>query len=162
DDGQLVVEDTHFQTRPVDMPLSVLLGKPPKMKRTATRGAFAPKPFDGAGVPLHEALLRVLRLPTVADKTFLITIGDRSVTGLVARDQMVGPFQVPVADAEVTATAYDVFTGERMAMGERTPIALLDAAASARMAVGEAITNIVSAPGGTTYDGRLQRKWMLY
>ena len=97
-------------------------------------------------IHLAEAVRRVLRLPAVADKTFLITIGDRTVGGLVARDQMVGPWQVPVADAAVTATSFDVTTGEAMAMGERAPVALLDAAASARLAIAEAITNIASAP----------------
>src|SRR5262249_27587180 len=120
-DGRLIVQDEHFGDRPIDMPLSVLLGKPPKMRRVVTHGAFTPKPSDTAGIDLHEAALRVLRLPTVADKTFLITIGDRSVTGLVARDQMVGPFQVPVADAAVTLSGYEGFTGEAMAMGERPP-----------------------------------------
>jgi phosphoribosylformylglycinamidine synthase len=159
-DGRLVVTDAHFGKCPVEIRLSVLLGKPPKMRRTAEHGAFTPKPFDGAGIDIHEAALRVLRLPTVADKTFLITIGDRSVTGLVARDQMVGPWQVPVADAAVTLASYDGFTGEAMAMGERAPIALLDAAASARMAVAEAITNIASAPIAKLSDVKLSANWM--
>jgi phosphoribosylformylglycinamidine synthase len=159
-DGRLVVADTHFENRPIEMPLSVLLGKPPKMRRVVEHGAFTPEPWDGAGVDIHEAALRVLRLPTVADKTFLITIGDRSVTGLVARDQMVGPWQVPVADAAVTLASHDGFTGEAMAMGERPPIALLDAAASARMAVAEAITNIASAPIAKLSDVKLSANWM--
>src|SRR6185503_6235120 len=109
---------------------------------------------------LGEAVRRVLRLPTVADKTFLITIGDRTVGGLTARDQMVGRWQVPVADAAVTTTGFDVTTGEAMAMGERAPVALLDAAASARMAVAEAITNIASAPIAKLSDIKLSANWM--
>jgi phosphoribosylformylglycinamidine synthase len=160
DDGKLAVDDQHFRNRPIDMPLEVLLGKPPRMTRNATRVPAQGTPFDVAGVELREAVSRVLRLPTVADKTFLITIGDRTVTGLVARDQMVGPWQVPVADAAVTATSYDVHTGEAMAMGERPPLALLDAAASARMAVAEAITNIASAPIARLGDIKLSANWM--
>jgi phosphoribosylformylglycinamidine synthase len=142
------------------MPLGLLLGKPPKMLRRAERVRAARTPFSSVGIDLREAILRVLRLPAVADKTFLITIGDRSVTGLVCRDQMVGPWQVPVADAAVTATSYDSYTGEAMAMGERTPLALLNAAASARMAVGEALTNIASAPIATIGDVKLSANWM--
>ncbi|HVU04385.1 MAG TPA: phosphoribosylformylglycinamidine synthase [Polyangiaceae bacterium] len=159
-EGRLVVSDEHFQNSPIDMPLSVLLGKPPKMRRVAEHGAFTPRPFDPAGMDVHEATLRVLRLPTVADKTFLVTIGDRSVTGLVSRDQMVGPFQVPVADAAVTLSSHDGFTGEAMAIGERAPVALLDAAASARMAVGEAVTNLASAPIERLSDVKLSANWM--
>src|SRR6185436_7364492 len=149
-----------FRNLPIAMPLEVLLGKPPRMTRTATRVPAQGTPFAVSTVELREAVARVLRLPTVADKTFLITIGDRTVTGLVARDQMVGPWQVPVADAAVTATSYDVHTGEAMAMGERTPLALLDAAASARMAVAEAITNIASAPIAGIGDIKLSANWM--
>src|SRR6185503_16273553 len=109
---------------------------------------------------LGEAVRRVLRLPTVADKTFLISIGDRTVGGMSARDQMVGRWQVPVADAAVTTTGFDVTTGEAMAMGERAPLALLDAAASARMAVGEAITNLASAPIARLSDVKLSANWM--
>jgi phosphoribosylformylglycinamidine synthase len=159
-DGKLVVTDTHFGNTPIDMPLAVLLGKPPKMVRDVQRAAIAQQPFSPAGIDLREAVTRVLRLPAVADKTFLITIGDRTVTGLIARDQMVGPWQVPVADAAVTATSYDAFTGEAMAMGERTPLALLDAAASVRMAVGEAITNIASAPIAALGQVKLSANWM--
>ncbi|MBN2573806.1 MAG: phosphoribosylformylglycinamidine synthase, partial [Deltaproteobacteria bacterium] len=159
-DGNLVVTDQHFGTTPIDMPLSVLLGKPPKMVRDVERASITQRPFSTAGIELGAAILRVLRLPAVADKTFLITIGDRTVTGLICRDQMVGPWQVPVADAAVTATSYDVFCGEAMAMGERTPLALLDAAASVRMAVGEAITNIASAPIARLADVKLSANWM--
>ncbi len=159
-DGRLVVSDAHFGNTPIDMPLAVLLGKPPRMVRDVTRVSPARQPFATAGLDLREAIERVLRLPTVADKTFLITIGDRTVTGLVARDQMVGPWQVPVADAAVTATSYDGFTGEAMAVGERPPLALLDAAASARMAVGEALTNLASAPIAALGDVKLSANWM--
>ena len=160
DDGRLVLEDALLGGRPIDMPLSVLLGKPPRMVRRAQRSGPASAPFDLGRVDLAEAVRRVLRLPSVADKTFLVTIGDRTVTGLVARDQMVGPWQVPVADAAVTATSYDVTTGEAMAMGERTPVALLDAAASARLAVAEAITNLASAPVARLGNVKLSANWM--
>ena len=144
DDGTLLVEDTLLGDKPIDLPLGVLFGKPPRMTREAARVPGAGAPFSTDAIHLAEAVRRVLRLPAVADKTFLITIGDRSVGGLTARDQMVGPWQVPVADAAVTTTSFDVTTGEAMAMGERAPVALLDAAASARLAVAEAITNIAS------------------
>jgi phosphoribosylformylglycinamidine synthase len=159
-DGRLVLTDAHFNNRPIDMPLGLLLGKPPKMLRRAERVRATTKSFSTTNLDLREAILRVLRLPAVADKTFLITIGDRSVTGLVCRDQMVGPWQVPVADAAVTATTYEGYTGEAMAMGERTPLALLNAAASARMAVGEALTNIASAPIANLGDVKLSANWM--
>ncbi len=158
-DRRLSVEDPLFGNRPIDMPLEVLLGKPPKMERDARRERPLSAPFD-ADVDLRESALRVLRLPTVADKTFLITIGDRTVTGLVARDQMVGPWQVPVADCAVTAASFDTTAGEAMAMGERPPIALLDAAASARMAIGEAITNLAAADVTAITDIKLSANWM--
>jgi phosphoribosylformylglycinamidine synthase len=160
DDGNLVVTDSHFGDTPIDLPLSILLGKPPRMQRDATRRPFEPDTFDHASVPLRDAVERVLSLPTVGDKTFLITIGDRTVTGLVARDQMVGPWQVPVADAAVTISGLTGYTGEAMAIGERTPLALLDAAASARMAVGEAVTNIACADIAGTSQIKLSANWM--
>ena len=160
DDGHLAVSDAHFDNMPIDVPLSLILGKAPKMTRRSERTAPSLSPFDVGSVDIAEATDRVLRLPTVADKTFLITIGDRSVTGLVCRDQMVGPWQVPVADAALTATSYDTFTGEAMAMGERTPLAILNAAASARMAVAEAITNIACAPIESLRRVRLSANWM--
>jgi phosphoribosylformylglycinamidine synthase len=159
-EGNLVVTDAHFGNQPIAMPLSVLLGKPPKMVRDVKHVHVAQQPFSTANIDLREAITRVLRLPTVADKTFLITIGDRTVTGLISRDQMVGPWQVPVADAAVTATSYDGFTGEAMAMGERTPVALLDSSASVRLAVGEAITNIASAPIVDLGKIKLSANWM--
>jgi phosphoribosylformylglycinamidine synthase len=157
---QLKLGDTQFADQPIDMPMEVLLGKPPKMTRNAERGDFQPDSLQHSRIDLGEAVTRVLRLPTVADKTFLITIGDRTVTGLCSRDQMVGPWQVPVADAAVTASGYQAYTGEAMAMGERTPLALLSAGASARMAVAEAITNIASAPIEQLGDIKLSANWM--
>ncbi|MBY0400455.1 phosphoribosylformylglycinamidine synthase, partial [Myxococcota bacterium] len=131
---------------PIDMSLDVLLGKPPRMRRDVKRRVVARTPFDFEALDPVDSARRVLSLPTVADKTFLISIGDRTVTGLVARDQCVGPWQVPVADAAITLAGHATTTGEAMAVGERTPVALLDAAAAARMAVGEALTNLASAP----------------
>src|SRR3569623_177713 len=160
DDGRLVVDDPHFGNRPIELPLSVLLGKPPRMTRDVRHAAIATRPFATAGVDARDAALRLLRLPTIADKTFLVTIGDRTVGGLIARDQMVGPWQVPVADAGVTCAGFDTFAGEAMAMGERPPLALLDAAASARMAVGEALTNLASAPVARLSDVKLSANWM--
>jgi len=160
DDGQLLVEDSLLGDKPIDLPIAVLLGKPPRMTRDAARVAAPGAPFATASIHLAEAVRRVLRLPAVADKTFLITIGDRTVGGLSTRDQMVGPWQVPVADAALTTTSFDATTGEAMAMGERAPVALLDAAASARLAVAEAITNIASAPIAKLGDVKLSANWM--
>ncbi len=156
----LVLSDSHFDNNPVEMPLSVLLGKAPRMHRSATREAEQGDDFDAGSVALEEAALRVLRLPAVASKNFLITIGDRSITGLVARDQLVGPWQVPVADCAVTASSFDVYTGEAMAMGERTPLALLDAPASGRMAIAETVTNMAAARIEKLSDIRLSANWM--
>ena len=156
----LTVTDRHFGNTPVDMPLEVLLGKPPRMHRSVTREAELGDDFSAASVALEDAVSRVLHHPAVASKSFLITIGDRSITGLVARDQMVGPWQVPVADVAVTATSFDVYTGEAMAMGERTPLALLDAAASGRMAIGETLTNIAASRIEKISDIKLSANWM--
>ena len=156
----LIVGDGHFDNTPIDMPMDVLLGKPPKMRRDVKHHPVAKEEFSLADIDITEAAKRVLALPTVAAKNFLITIGDRTVTGMVARDQMVGPWQVPVADVAVTAAAYDTLKGEAMAMGERTPVALLDHAASARMAVGEAITNIAAARINKISDMVLSANWM--
>ena len=156
----LVLGDGHFDNQPIDMPMEVLLGKPPKMLREAQHRPFHKPELDTSRMDLREAVYRVLRLPTVADKRFLITIGDRSVTGLVQRDQMVGPWQVPVADCAVTAASYDSYCGEAMAMGERTPVALLDHAASARLAVGEALTNLAAARVEALERTVLSANWM--
>ncbi|MCD6078354.1 MAG: phosphoribosylformylglycinamidine synthase, partial [Ramlibacter sp.] len=142
---QLVVADEGADT-PVDMPLDVLLGKPPKMHRDVRRVPREATPLDLTGVSLQDAVIRVLSNPTVASKRFLVTIGDRTVGGLTHRDQMVGPWQVPVADCAVTLADYKGFAGEAMSMGERTPLASVDAPASGRMAVAEAITNLLAAP----------------
>jgi phosphoribosylformylglycinamidine synthase len=157
---ELKVADPHFGNYPVDMPMQVLLGKAPRMLRTVERKTLEQPAITLANVDIKEAALRVLRLPSVASKSFLITIGDRSITGLVAREQMVGPWQVPVADCAVTATGFNTYTGEAMAMGERTPLALIDAAASARMAVGESLTNVAAAPIAAIGDIKLSANWM--
>ncbi|WP_417707070.1 phosphoribosylformylglycinamidine synthase [Rheinheimera aquimaris] len=156
----LTLTDTHFGSTPIDLPLSVLLGKPPKMHRDVKSATSAGKVLDLSGVSVKEAAERLLRLPAIAEKTFLVTIGDRTVTGLVARDQMVGPWQVPVANCGVTAASYDTYHGEAMAMGERTPVALLDFAASARLAVAEAITNIAATDIGDLKRVKLSANWM--
>jgi phosphoribosylformylglycinamidine synthase len=147
-------------SRPIDVPLAIILDKPPKMHRDVKRAEKPEEIFEFDLLDPKEAARRILQLPTVGDKTFLISIGDRTVTGLVSRDQMVGPWQVPVADAAITASGYSTCTGEAMAIGERTPIALLDATASARMAVGEALTNLASAPVPALSDIRLSANWM--
>ncbi len=159
-DGQLQVHDRVFNNNPVDMEMSVLLGKPPKMLRDVKRMVREGQVFDAAGIDIREALYRVLRLPTVADKTFLISIGDRTVGGMTARDQMVGPWQVPVADVAVTLMGYHATCGEAMAMGERTPLAVLNPQASGRMAVGEALTNIAAAAIAKIGDVKLSANWM--
>jgi phosphoribosylformylglycinamidine synthase len=146
---------------PIDLPMDVLFGKAPKMHRD-TGYPDAPRwpALQTASLDLHEAGLRVLAHPTVASKQFLITIGDRSVGGLTARDQLVGPWQMPVADCAITLSGYEGFVGEAMAIGERTPLALLDAAAAARMAVGEAITNLCAAPVESLHRVKLSANWM--
>jgi phosphoribosylformylglycinamidine synthase len=159
-EDRLVVHDALFDNDAVDMPLSVLLGKPPKMLRQVKREKAVLPGFDTSRITLEDAIARVLRLPAVASKTFLITIGDRTVGGLTARDQMVGPWQVPVADVAVTALGYQTHRGEAFAMGERTPIAVLDAPASGRMAIGEAITNIAAARIEKLGDIKLSANWM--
>lgn len=157
---QLVVADPLFSNKPVDMPLELMLGKPPQMFREATRKKLTAQALNTQSIDLQQAGYRVLQLPTVADKTFLISIGDRSVTGMIARDQFIGPWQVPVSDVAVTMNSFDGYSGEAMAMGERTPIAVLDAAASARMAVAEAITNIAAADIDNLSDIKLSANWM--
>ncbi|MEM7266321.1 MAG: phosphoribosylformylglycinamidine synthase, partial [Pseudomonadota bacterium] len=156
----LNLNDSQFDNKPIDMPLDVLLGKPPKMHRDVSSTKVSSPALNEAGITLSDAANRILSLPTVAEKTFLITIGDRSVTGLVSRDQMVGPWQVPVADVAVTATAFDTYHGEAMSMGERTPVALLSHGASARLAVGEALTNIAAANIGDIKRIKLSANWM--
>jgi phosphoribosylformylglycinamidine synthase len=143
---QLVLTDGDAALQPVDMPMEVLLGKPPKMHRDVKRVHRSEKPIDLTGVDLQSMVLKVLSHPTVASKRFLVTIGDRAVGGLTHRDQMVGPWQVPVADCAVTLADFQGFAGEAMSMGERTPLAAINAPASGRMAIAEAITNLLAAP----------------
>lgn len=156
----LSLSDEHFDNKPIDLPLEVLLGKPPKMSRDVVSQKAQSAALDEASIDLAEAVKRVLTLPTVADKSFLITIGDRTVTGLVNRDQMVGPWQVPVADCAVTAASFDSYVGEAMSMGERTPLALLDFGASARMAVAESLLNMAGADIGSLKRIKLSANWM--
>lgn len=159
DAQHLRLGDTLFENNPVDLPLSLLFGKPPKMHRETQRVAPPIDGFDGK-VAIADALERVLTFPAVGSKSFLITIGDRSVTGTVARDQMVGPWQVPVADVAVTTASLDTHLGEAMSMGERTPVATLDGPASARLSVAEAITNILASPVQSLTDIKLSANWM--
>jgi len=160
EDDRLIVNDRDFGNRVVDMPMSMLLGNPPKMTREARRMMTSAPGLDLSGIELYEAALRVLRFPAVADKSFLIHIGDRTVGGLTARDQLVGPWQIPVSDVAITSSGFGATTGEAMAMGERTPLAALNAPASGRMAVAEAITNIAAAPIDGIRKIRLSANWM--
>jgi phosphoribosylformylglycinamidine synthase len=159
-DQHLSVSDPLFPDAPVDLPLSVLFGKPPKMSRSYVPEARQGEAFDVSGLDLAEAIGRVLRFPAVASKLFLITIGDRSITGLVAREQLVGPWQVPVADLAVTFTGFRSYHGEAFAMGERSPVAVLNPAASARLAVGEALTNLAAARIPALRRVVLSANWM--
>ena len=156
----LRLTDSQFRNTPIDLPMNVIFGKAPKMTRVVSHVAVPRAAFDTSALELDDAIDRVLRMPSVADKTFLITIGDRTITGLIHRDQMVGPWQVPVADCAITLTDYDGYSGEVMAIGERPPLALLNPKASAKMAVGEAITNIAAAPVGRLSDIKLSANWM--
>ncbi len=159
-DDRLTVHDKEFGDYPVDMPLSVLLGKPPKMTRNVVRETPRLAACDIGQIGLHDAIERVLRLPSVANKSFLISIGDRTVGGMTARDQMVGPWQVPVADVAVTLMGFNTNRAEAFAIGERTPLALVNAPASGRMAVGEALTNIAAARIEKIGDIKLSANWM--
>jgi len=159
-DGRLVLDDEHFGDKPIDMDIKVLLGKPPRMVRDVKRVKAKRTGANFEGVKPSDALMRILHLPAVADKTFLVTITDRTVTGRVARDQMVGPHQLPAADCAVATMGYETFEGQAMATGERTPIALLDGPASGRMAVAEALTNIAAADVGDISQIRLSANWM--
>ncbi len=160
EERQLKVVDPEYKNEPVDMPMDVLLGKPPKMHRDVTRVANDYPAVKLDHLDIDTVARDVMLLPTVGDKSFLITIGDRSVGGLTSRDQMVGPWQVPVADCAVTLMSFEGYAGEAMAMGERTPLAVIDAPASGRMAIGEALTNIVSAPVKNISDIKLSANWM--
>ncbi len=160
DEEHLLLGDAHFGNNPIDIPMPLLFGKPPRMLRDVKHLSFQKPELDFAQVDLKQAAMRVLRLPTVANKTFLITIGDRSITGQVARDQMVGPWQVPVADLAITVSDYVGYKGEAMALGERTPLALIDAPASGRMAIGEAVTNLAAGAIDNIGDIQLSANWM--
>lgn len=160
EEQHLTLSDTHFDNQPIDLPLDVLLGKTPKMTRDVQTLNAAGSALDRRDITLADAVNRVLHLPAVAEKTFLITIGDRSVTGMVARDQMIGPWQIPVADCAVTTASLDSYYGEAMSIGERAPVALLDFAASARMAVGEALTNLAGTQVGALNRVKLSANWM--
>ena len=160
DEQRLVVEDSLLGDRPVDLPLEVLFGKPPKMHRQVARQASQTQAIDLSGAAIEAAAIKVLEHPTVASKKFLITIGDRTITGLVHRDQMVGPWQVPVADCAVTLLDFESDAGEAMSMGERTPLAILSGPASARVALAESLTNLFAAPVATLSDVRLSANWM--
>jgi phosphoribosylformylglycinamidine synthase len=159
-DGRLLVTDSLLGPAPIDMPIEVLLGKTPRMTRDVRSLPKAVLPLTSDGATIGESLQRLLRLPSIADKSFLITIGDRTVGGLISRDQMVGPWQTPVADAAVTLSAFQGYTGEAMAIGERAPVAVLNPPASGRLAVAEAITNLVAADVRALQDIRLSANWM--
>ncbi|EGY51797.1 phosphoribosylformylglycinamidine synthase [Neisseria shayeganii] len=160
DDGHLQVRDDLYGNNPVDLPLNILLGKPPKTTRSDHTVRPSDKPFSGSHIDLKEAAYRVLRLPTVAAKNFLITIGDRSVGGMTHRDQMVGRYQTPVADAAVTMMGFNTHKGETMAMGEKPTVALFDAPASGRMAIGETLTNLAGVNIGDIGNIKLSANWM--
>ncbi|MDR3352847.1 MAG: phosphoribosylformylglycinamidine synthase [Zoogloeaceae bacterium] len=159
-DGRLTVSDSHFHDSPVDMSLDALLGRPPRMLREVTRLPAPARPFAVDAIDLDEAVRRLLRLPAIAGKGFLITIGDRSVGGMTVRDQMVGPWQVPVADVAVTNMGFQGHAGEAFALGERAPVAVLDAPAACRMAVAEALTNLAAADVGSLEKVKLSANWM--
>lgn len=157
---QLVLQDPQSTPAPVDMPMEVLLGKAPRMHRVGKRRARSHPPVEAAGFELTDIAKRVLSLPTVASKSFLITIGDRTVGGLSSRDQMVGPWQVPVADHALGLNDHEGLAGDALAMGERTPLAVIDAAASARMAIAEVVTNLMGAPIAAIDQIKLSANWM--
>lgn len=157
---KLIVNDRYFDASPVDLPMGVLFGKPPKMHRSAEKHVLELEGLNYEGLDLAAACEQVIQHPAVASKQFLITIGDRSVTGQVVRDQMVGPWQVPVADCAVTTVSFDSYSGEAMSIGERTPYALINGPASGRMAIGEAITNIAAAAISDIKNIKLSANWM--
>ncbi len=160
EERRLELDDSYFGNKPIDLPTDVLLGKPPRMHKNVTTLKARGRELDTSQMTVEDAAMRLLRLPAIAEKTFLITIGDRTVTGMVSRDQMVGPWQVPVADCAVTAASYDSYYGEAMSMGERAPVALLDYGASARLCVAEAVTNIAGCHIGNIERVKLSANWM--
>lgn len=157
---ELVLSDELFSDTPIDMPMSVLLGNPPKVSIDAITQNIDLNPLDTSNIKLDDAIDRILQLPTVASKNFLITIGDRSVTGMVARDQFVGPWQVPVADCAISVSDYVGYKGEIMSLGERTPLALCDANSAARMTIGESLTNMLGGYVEDIHDISLSANWM--
>jgi len=157
---ELVLSDELFADTPIDMPMSVLLGNPPKVSIDAITQNIELNPLDTSNIELDDAIDRILQLPTVASKNFLITIGDRSVTGMVARDQFVGPWQVPVADCAISVSDYVGYKGEIMSLGERTPLALCDANSAARMTIGESLTNMLGGYVEDIHDISLSANWM--
>jgi phosphoribosylformylglycinamidine synthase len=160
EEEQLVLSDSLFDNQPIDLPMSLLFGKPPKMERTVARVDSNVPAYNDVGIDLKQAAYQVLQFPAVGDKSFLIHIGDRSVTGLVARDQMVGPWQIPVADVAVTSSGFNHNSGEAMSLGERTPLALIDGPASGRMAIGEALTNLAASNIKGLDEVCLSANWM--
>ena len=160
DSGQLQLSDNLFNNQPIDLPLSVLFDSPSRMQRKDNHIHQQRQPITYKGIEFDDAVNRVLQLPTIADKRFLITIGDRSVSGLVVRDQMVGPWQTPVADCAITASSYDAYVGEAMAIGERSPVAIINPPASGRLALAEAITNIAASRILRLSDIALSANWM--
>ncbi len=160
-DGRLTLEDAHFNDKPIDMQMNMLLGKPPKMLKDVCRLIEEHPTIDLSGIKLSDAIDRVLRFPAVSNKNFLITIADRSVTGMVTRDQMVGPWQTPVADVAVTSSSMGTYCGEAMAIGERTPLAVINAPASGRIAIGECLTNMAAAQVSHISRIKLSANWMV-
>ena len=159
--SKLKLIDSNFNNNPIDIEMSILLGKTPKMTRNCQEIAYCNAPLDTSNVELNDAISNILRFPAVSNKSFLITIADRTITGMVARDQMVGPWQTPVSDVAVTSTTMEAYTGEAMAMGERTPLAILDAPSSGRMAIGECLTNIAAAHIGPISSVKISANWMV-
>lgn len=157
----ITLNDEYFDNKPVDLPMGLLFGNTPQMHIDVKTVKVEQEAFDTSAIKLDEAIERVLKVPAVASKSFLITIGDRSITGMVARDQMVGPWQVPVADCAVTTATVDSQAGEAMAMGERTPVAAINAAASGRLAIAETVTNLLAADIEKLSDIRLSANWMV-
>ncbi|MGP1932377.1 MAG: AIR synthase-related protein, partial [Arsenophonus sp. ET-DL12-MAG3] len=157
----IILNDSYFNNQPICMPIDILFSKVPKMIRNVTSKFAVGKPINREMITLKEAIKRILHLPVVAEKTFLITIADRSITGMVARDQMVSPWQIPVSDCAITTASLESYYGEAMSLGERSPIALLNHAASSRMAVGEALTNIASAYVKDLKRVKLSANWMV-
>jgi phosphoribosylformylglycinamidine synthase len=160
EEAQLIVDDAAYQNHPVNLPMNILFGDPPQLQFSVSQQSCPQAALQLQDIDIYQAVQRVLQLPTVASKNFLITIGDRTVGGLTVRDQMVGPWQVPVADCAVTSSSFNTLSGEAMAVGERSPLALIDPAASGRMAIGEAITNIVAASITKLADVKLSANWM--